>query len=48
VEFSSIVWNTKSNQLKDFISLCLEKDEKKRLNIDQVLKHNWFKLHEVK
>ena len=33
-----------SNELKDFIKKCLVKNYKKRINVENALKHDWFKL----
>ena len=36
-------WNVVSNEAKDFVSKCLEKDPKKRININEILNHKWLK-----
>jgi len=42
VKFQGQKWKEKSNEIEDFISLCLIKDKDKRINIDQVLNHKWI------
>ena len=36
-------WNVISNEAKDFVSKCLEKDPKNRININEILNHKWLK-----
>ena len=36
-------WNIISDEAKDFVKRCLEKDPKKRINIKEMLKHKWLK-----
>ena len=36
-------WNIISPEAKDFVSKCLEKDPKDRMNIKEILKHKWLK-----
>ena len=42
VPFIEDKWNIISNEAKDFVKRCLEKDPKKRINIKEMLKHKWF------
>ena len=39
VEFPDSIWVKKSKEYKNLISSCLEKDMKKRINIDEILNH---------
>ena len=43
IPFEENIWKNKSNEAKDFINKLLEKDPEKRLNINQILDHSWFK-----
>ena len=36
-------WNIISNEAKDFVSKCLEKDPKNRMDINEVINHKWLK-----
>ena len=36
-------WNIISKEAKDFVNKCLEKNPKKRININEMLKHKWLK-----
>ena len=36
-------WNYISNEAKDFVCKCLEKDPMNRINITEILNHNWLK-----
>ena len=36
-------WNVISNEAKDFVIKCLEKDPKNRMNINEILNHKWLK-----
>ena len=36
-------WNNISNEAKDFVGKCLEKDPKNRINITEILNHKWLK-----
>ena len=36
-------WNNISNEAKDFVNKCLEKDPEKRINISEILNHKWLK-----
>ena len=38
-------WNNISNEAKDFVSKCLEKDPKNRINIKEMLNHKWLKIY---
>ena len=42
VIFPDSRWKSKSNEIKDFISSCLEKDCKNRITIDQILNNKWI------
>jgi len=42
VMFPEPKWKSMSNEIKDFITSCLEKDCKKRINIDQILSNKWI------
>ena len=41
--FNEKIWKNKSNEAKDFLDKLLQKDPEKRLNIDQILNHSWYK-----
>ena len=43
VPFIEDKWNIISDEAKDFVKRCLEKDPKKRINIKEILKHKWLK-----
>ena len=36
-------WNNISNEAKDFVNKCLEKDPNNRIKINEILKHKWLK-----
>ena len=36
-------WTIISNEAKDFVIKCLEKDPKNRININEILNHKWLK-----
>ena len=36
-------WNIISKEAKDFVNKCLEKNPKKRININEILNHKWLK-----
>ena len=36
-------WTIISNEAKDFVIKCLEKDPKNRMNINEILNHKWLK-----
>ncbi len=40
--FPEQLWKNKSKELIIFLEQCLQKDENSRLNIDQLLKHEWI------
>lgn len=42
LEFKKTVWGTISIQAKSLIKAMLERNVKKRLNIEQVTEHEWF------
>ena len=46
LRFPELKWNSKSKELKHFISQCLIKDLKKRITIDKLVEHDWIKLNE--
>jgi len=46
MKFPKQIGNSKSGELKDFISQCLIKDPKKRITIDKLVEHEWLKLSE--
>ena len=41
--FNEKIWKNKSNEAKDFLDKLLQKEPEKRLNIDQILNHSWYK-----
>ena len=43
VPFIEKKWNIISNEAKDFVNQCLEKDPLNRMNITKLLKHKWLK-----
>ena len=43
VDFDEDEWEMRSRKVIDLIEKCLEKDPKKRIDIDQFLMHPWFK-----
>ena len=43
LDFPNCLWKNVSKKAISFIELCLEKDEKKRWTIDEVLAHEWLK-----
>ena len=43
IPFIEEKWNIISDEAKDFVRKCLEKDPKKRINIKEILKHKWLK-----
>ena len=43
LEFNSEEWETRSQKVQDLIEKCLEKKPSNRINIDEFLKHSWFK-----
>ena len=43
VPFSEKKWNNISNEAKDFVNKCLQKDPFDRMNITEILKHDWLK-----
>ena len=43
IPFIEDKWNIISDEAKDFVRKCLEKDPKKRINIKEILKHKWLK-----
>ena len=42
--FNDYSWKNKSEMVLKLIESCLEKDKKNRMNIDEFLKHPWFKI----
>jgi len=42
VSFHQVAWEKVSNEAKDFIRSCLEKDPSARPSADQLLAHEWF------
>ncbi len=40
--FPDVKWKSKSKEVKNFISLCLIKDMKKRITIEKLAEHEWF------
>ena len=45
LEFNSEEWETRSHKVKNLIEKCLEKKPSNRININEFLKHSWFKSH---
>ena len=45
LEFNSEEWETRSQKVKNLIEKCLEKKPSNRININEFLKHSWFKSH---
>ena len=43
LEFNSEEWETRSHKVKNLIEKCLEKKPSNRININEFLKHSWFK-----
>ena len=43
--FDEKIWKNKSKEAKDFLNILLQKDPEKRLNINQILDHSWFKIN---
>ena len=43
IPFIEDKWNIISDEAKDFVRKCLEKDPRKRINIKEILKHKWLK-----
>ena len=43
LEFDLPIWETVSDTAKDLITGLLMKDPAKRLNLDRVLAHPWFR-----
>ena len=43
VEFDEDEWEMRSRKVIDLIEKALEKNPKKRINIDEFLDHPWFK-----
>ena len=41
-KFTSIEWTNVSQSARDFIKLCLTKDQLKRPSIEQLLDHQWI------
>jgi len=42
LKFEPVIWNRISNDPKDLVTRCLERDIKKRYNILEILEHPWF------
>ena len=45
LEFNSEEWETRSHKVKNLIEKCLKKKPSNRININEFLKHSWFKSH---
>ena len=43
LKFPDEKWKSKSKEVKNLIELCLEKDMNKRITIETVLDHDWFR-----
>lgn len=43
LEFEMPVWKTTSEHCKDLLKKLLAKDPKKRISLENALKHEWFK-----
>jgi serine/threonine protein kinase len=41
--FAKPIWSTISDDAKQFITLCLEKNKMKRQDAQELLSHAWFK-----
>ena len=41
--FENLVWTKVSNEAKDFIIKCFEKNYEKRPSIDHLIDHTWIK-----
>ena len=48
LKFDGNFWEKRTKKVKDLIGCCLNKDWKKRINIDDFLNHSWFKKHLIK
>ena len=44
LEFDYYIWKNKSEMILELIESCLEKNKKIRINIDEFIKHPWFKI----
>lgn len=42
LQFPSKIWKQKSKEVKEFISLCLDKNPDNRIQIDKLMEHNWL------
>lgn len=47
LEFDLACWNQISDTCKDLLTKLLIKDPKKRISLDNALKHQWFKGIEI-
>ena len=47
-KFPKEKWKNRSDLVIDFIKQCLNKDPEKRITIDELINHEWFKSFKLK